>query len=303
MRRCRRVCVREVGRVLWSAAAGWACLGSAHAGGASVRQDGQGGSVQVEQVMAAGSVRVLQRGADNRATAHQQWSTGIITIEQAGALNAVAVQQSMGAADLVEVTQGGAGNRAVASQVALSPAAWPNLVGARQLGVAGALDVSQHASSAIALVHQSSASTRDIAILSQAGPAAIGVIAQGVTRPPERLSAIHFELLLARNGQLPATASTQATAVLVQAGGAGLVGIIVQSGTAPSASIAQSGAYLEAEILQSGAAHAASIAQVGIGTPAGPYRASVQQSGGVPHSISVQQVGGAGARVVRVVQQ
>jgi hypothetical protein len=163
--------------------------------------------------------------------------------------------------------------------------------------------VQQNGSTGTAAVFQSMAAFADRATLIQSGLAPVGVIQQGVLVSNARNLDSVSEVARVRSGTLVDAVSTQSTAILLQAGGSGLAGVIVQSGASQSASITQSGSNLEAEIVQAGGAHTASIVQTGVGSLASPYRASIQQFGAQPQSFSIQQTVGSSPRVVRVVQQ
>lgn len=253
----------------------------------------------------ASDISITQTGSLNAAEVTQSGATGSrITIDQSGSGNALQVQQSQGRLDAVEVTQGGAGNRAELSQTAVGAATTQNLLVLRQAGTDGQASLHQLAVGAIAAIYQSPLAVDGSAFLFQAAVAPVGVIEQGVQRPGRApFIDARAEATLVRGGQVGAAASTQATASLSQAGGAGLLAVIIQSGGPQSAAITQAGAYLEAEVVQAGGAHQASILQTGSGTAASPYRASVMQFGAQPQTISIQQNAGHGPRVVRVVQQ
>jgi hypothetical protein len=191
---------------------------------------------------------------------------------------------------------------AVPSLVAL---AGGDIATVRQYGMSGDVSVLQSATGANAAVLQSAASAGDRASVYQSAFAPVGVIQQGVAVADDRRRLdIAAEAYAVRNGGPYAVASSAlSTAILVQTGGAGLAGIVVQSGGGQTAALSQAGSYLEAEILQSGGAHAASVSQVGAGTASSPYRASITQLGAQPQSFSVQQQAGASPRSIRVVQR
>ncbi|HVE52664.1 MAG TPA: hypothetical protein VNB23_04715 [Ramlibacter sp.] len=306
----------EGSRAAWRVTAGRALAGSAfvllaplafpaHAADASINQSGLNGQVQVDQAATSGVAHVLQSGSGNAADVRQTGaSASRITIDQSGTGNDLQVRQTQGRLDAVEVVQGGSHNRADLSQTSLGTATTQNLLVLRQAGTGGQAHLHQLAVGATGAIYQSPQSSGAQARLFQAALAPTGVIEQGVQRPGRApFLDVQAEAAMVRNGQQGSAASAQATASMVQTGGAGLLALIIQGGGAQTASVTQAGAYLEAEIVQSGGAHAASIVQTGAGTASSPYRASVMQFGAQPQTISIQQNAGHGPRVVRVIQQ
>lgn len=233
----------------------------------------------------------------------QTGTDGVVQVDQTGANNSLDVWQLQGKLDALEAVQAGSGNTARVVQSGLGAGTSGNLVVLRQAGTGGTVDLQQYSIGGTAAVFQSGLGSGNQATLFQAAIAPIGVIEQGVARTRPTPTNAATEAARVRAGTLVDAASSQSTAILLQAGGNGLTGVIVQGGVGQSAFVSQAGAYLEAEVVQYGGAHSASITQAGIGAANSPHRASVMQFGAQPQGVSIQQTVGSSPRNIRIVQQ
>lgn len=233
----------------------------------------------------------------------QTGTDGVVQVDQTGANNSLDVWQLQGKLDALEAVQSGTGNKAHIVQSGLGTGTTGNLVVLRQSGTGGTVDLQQYSIGGTAAVFQSGLSAGNQATLFQAALAPIGVIEQGVARTRPTSTNAATEAARVRAGTLADAASSQSTAILLQAGGNGLTGVIVQGGAGQSAFVSQAGAYLEAEVVQFGGAHTASVTQIGVGVANSPYRASVMQFGAQPQGVSIQQTVGSSPRNIRIVQQ
>jgi len=245
---------------------------------------------------------VVQGGSGGRVSI-EQVQGGVVTVQQTGANNRLEVLQRDARSDVADVVQGGAANEARLQQQGTAAGALPRQAVVRQGGSGGRIELQQLGPGASGALFQSILSIGARAQIFQGAAAPLAVIEQGVAWTTPASPDARAQSVLVRSGTLATAASTAASASIVQSGGSGLSGIIIQAGAAQSASIRQSGSYLEADIVQNGAAHTASIVQAGNGSAASPYRASIVQFGAQPQSFSVTQTAGAAPRVIRVIQQ
>lgn len=286
----------RLGILLAGAASLWPGSLAAQVG---IRQDGVNHQVEVAQTNGGGPVNVSQEQQGHRAEVLQQRGTDAqVEILQSGTDNLARVRQVDAQGASAHVVQGGTQNRAIVEQ----QAAVRGVASVRQLGQSGHIALTQQGSNGRVAAYQGPLATASSASIAQHAEAGLAVVEQGVELPmqPDGLDpAAEFVASASRT----AANATNAVASISQSGGAGLLALIIQNGDGPTASITQSGAYLQAQILQSGGAHSAALSQLGVGTAEAPYRASIEQHGSRPQSISITQVVGDSPRILRVVQQ